>query len=715
MIIFLLLIVLAVLAAPYLYVSHVRGELEALINQLTRRLDAMDERLQSASRVMPAAPARVDSAPPRPQASMVVTSTAPMVTPRVERQEASHEPSRPLQESSDSLEAEIGSRWLLYVGVLALVVGAAYFQKLAIESGWIGERARVIEGIVAGVALVAGGRWFIKRGYELYGQIIAGGGVAVLYVSVYAAATLYELLGRGAAFAALCAVTSLAAALADRYRSQGLAVMAVGGGFLTPFLLPSESDAQVALFTYDGVLIAGTMYLAHRRVWPLLNVASYVLTQLTVIAWAGAFYAPEKYLVTEAYLTIFCAMFLYILYEIRRANAPAAQAAQAVLWTAPVVYYVGSLLVLWSHSIPLLVFLSVVATIGAALAPRGWAPVRLGVWVASAVPLLVWVRNYGDEAWLFTGLAAVAAIYAVTILSQLYLIVGTERLAEPDVAMLHLNPVASYVAAMTLVNAAYPESEGALAVGFAIWNGMMAGTLWRRRHLYALHFCALGATFLAVGIGLEFDGAARTIGWGVEGAMVAWLGMRERRPWLHAGGLVVFATAVAQLFALLVEQPADGYVVLLNSRAVCGLVLVALLYVLAALHRGEAGEGLGATPFVVGANLLTLVVLTTEINSYWHIRALADAESASRLGRELTLSISWALYATALIVVGLRRDFAPIRYLAIAVFTVTIAKVFFRDLAELQQFYRVSSIVALGVLLLVTSYLYNRSRQRLPE
>ena len=37
--------------------------------------------------------------------------------------------------------------------------------------------------------------------------------------------------------------------------------------------------------------------------------------------------------------------------------------------------------------------------------------------------------------------------------------------------------------------------------------------------------------------------------------MVGWLGMRERRPWLHAGGLVVFATAVAQLFALLVEQP----------------------------------------------------------------------------------------------------------------------------------------------------------------
>ena len=46
------------------------------------------------------------------------------------------------------------------------------------------------------------------------------------------------------------------------------------------------------------------------------------------------------------------------------------------------------------------------------------------------------------------------------------------------------------------------------------------------------------------------------------------------------------------------------------------------------------------------------------------------------------------------------------------VFALTIVKVFFRDLAELEQIYRVTSIIALGVLLLVTSYLYNRARKR---
>src|SRR5262245_34956765 len=49
-------------------------------------------------------------------------------------------------EGVDSLETRIGSRWLLYIGVVAIIVGASYFEKLAIENRWIGETARVVQG-----------------------------------------------------------------------------------------------------------------------------------------------------------------------------------------------------------------------------------------------------------------------------------------------------------------------------------------------------------------------------------------------------------------------------------------------------------------------------------------------------------------------------------------------------------------------------------------
>ena len=73
------------------------------------------------------------------------------------------------------------------------------------------------------------------------------------------------------AFALMCGVTVFGALLADRQQSQGLALMAVGGGFATPFLLPVDASALAALFSYDAIIVAGTLYLAGRRDWPFLN------------------------------------------------------------------------------------------------------------------------------------------------------------------------------------------------------------------------------------------------------------------------------------------------------------------------------------------------------------------------------------------------------------------------------------------------------------
>jgi uncharacterized membrane protein len=74
------------------------------------------------------------------------------------------------------------------------------------------------------------------------------------------------------------------------------------------------------------------------------------------------------------------------------------------------------------------------------------------------------------------------------------------------------------------------------------------------------------------------------------------------------------------------------------------------------------------------------------------------------------ISVTWAAYATGLVVIGLYRRYAPIRYFGIALFGLTILKVFFRDLADLERIYRVLSIMGLGILLLLTSYLYQRMR-----
>jgi uncharacterized membrane protein len=116
---------------------------------------------------------------------------------------------------------------------------------------------------------------------------------------------------------------------------------------------------------------------------------------------------------------------------------------------------------------------------------------------------------------------------------------------------------------------------------------------------------------------------------------------------------------------------------------------------------------------VLAANALMLLLLTSEASAYWRVHDAMTARGfevrEDQFAREMTLSITWALYATALIVAGIRKRYAPIRYLAMVIFAVTIGKVFAFDLPQLGEIYRVLSIIGLGVMLLVSSYLYHRS------
>jgi len=913
-------------------------------------------------------PARPADRRPAPQ------PVRPAATP-VSSPVAISTPPGPLARSDarDALETRIGSRWLLYIGVVAIVVGVSYFEKLAIENHWVSETARVIQGAIVGLLLVAGGLRFVRAGYRAYGQVLSGCGVAILYVSVYAAFNFYHLVSQPAAFTLMSGVTILAAWLADRQGSQGLALVAVGGGFATPFLLPTATDAEIALFGYQTILVAGTMLLSRRRDWPTLNVVAYAFTVLTVAGWAARFYSPSKYIPTELFLTVFCAMFLFILREGRLSRHPSAPAERAILWTAPFAYYFASLAILSGHSSALLIYLAILSLVGTIVSVRAGSWLRLAFWLAVAAPLLLWSVAHGGRIWLAAGLAVWTAVYILNLAGLLEAtLVEGRRLIAPDIILLHVNGLAAYAGAYLLIEPVHAAANAPIAAGLALIHGTLGYVTWSRRREEALHFLALAVTLLTIAIALQFEGAWIISAWAAEGAVVIWLGLRERRPWLRIGGLVLFAEAIRRLIALQFSDPPvgqmllfngrtacgafvialtylltiayhrldtparratptgiglvtakllalallaseivaywtihtpppfepgsqlvgaglvvgtvtmwlgierrqewmrgvggavialsafsllsmqleaapPGYVTLLNGRAAAGVFAVAILYGLAALHRRlgahlkdlavnlavlitaasllslsfltseidafwaargaadvwsiareglqaiawasvggfliwrglssrrawvraiggailsiailrllrvqfaealpsdivvanarvvasvvvvallyglarlyrDAGEAIEAryaphTILRLAANALTLTLLTSEITAYWHVNDMrhvsAFASANSHFAREMMLSITWALYATLLIVVGLKRRYAPIRYFAMAVFVITIVKVFAIDLAELDRIYRVLSVVGLGVTLLVTSYLYQRSR-----
>jgi len=68
-------------------------------------------------------------------------------------------------EAQGSLESRIGSQWFNRVGILAVLIGMAWFLKFAIDNHWIGPLGRVLIGLVAGGALIAWSERFRNHGY----------------------------------------------------------------------------------------------------------------------------------------------------------------------------------------------------------------------------------------------------------------------------------------------------------------------------------------------------------------------------------------------------------------------------------------------------------------------------------------------------------------------------------------------------------------------
>ena len=89
-------------------------------------------------------------------------------------------------------------------------------------------------GIAASViSLLAGDRVW-RRGQTIFAQGVIGLGIALLYLSIYAAAMLYQLIPPSLAFVAMGGITGGAVGLAVLYNSQAIAVLVLAGGYLTP-------------------------------------------------------------------------------------------------------------------------------------------------------------------------------------------------------------------------------------------------------------------------------------------------------------------------------------------------------------------------------------------------------------------------------------------------------------------------------------------------
>ena len=701
-------------------VEHLRARIGQL--ELDRRI--------SAPPLIPAAPAAASAPPvsvpatPGPDLSTPVRQPTPVSasSPATSSIEAESAPPLPWPTAAstlprgadvaapDDLEARVGGRWLLYVGIATLLIGVSFFLKYAFENQWIDERGRVAFGVLAGLALITAG-WRMARQLPAFGLALTGTGLATLYLSIYAALDFYALISAGTAFVLMGAITVLATVLADRAGAQALAMIAAAGGYGTPFLITSADPSAPLLFSYDLLLGAGVLVLTQRHRWLALPVLAYLLTVTTIIAWADAHYTASQWAVVLGFLTAFCVLFIELLRFVRRLDGSDATVIAAVLWTAPAVYHVSAVAITFDHPPALHVYLLVATAVAILLSTKvesGW--LRLPMLLAAYLPLFAYLDVPAGPSWLWPNMVtaiAIAGMHLVAVVDRATRDEGP-RLGTGDLVAMHATMIGLYGLLAQMLASPFPDWPGGAAAALALVSSGLWFFFERRAPLAALNAAGLAFTLVAIALAAQFEGRVVVIGWAVEGAVAAWFGVRAANVPFRLGGLVLFALAVGRL--------ADGYFIadatqsaLINDRTAATAVLVVLAYVLAR-HWRRHQEWLRTEQVIpvvlhVTATVFTMMWMSGEISLYWDTRR---AEPQARLSEELVRSLSWGLYGSALVVVGMWRSLVSLRWLGILVIGLTVLKVFFVDLSELGGIYRVIGFLVVGVLLVAVSYLYQR-------
>ena len=216
--------------------------------------------------------------------------------------------------SETNFEKYIGENLFGKIGILIFIIGIGFFVKYAIDQNWINETARTLMGYAVGAGMLVLAERLHKR-YHTFSSLLAGGAFGIYYLITAIAFHYYDLFSHTMAFVILCVTTIFMSAVSVLYDRKELAVTALVGGFIAPFIISTDSSSIISLQIYITILNIGMFCLAMYKKWAILPMVSFAFTY--IILWGttalGSFSDSEAgttYPTLFAFATLFYVIFL---------------------------------------------------------------------------------------------------------------------------------------------------------------------------------------------------------------------------------------------------------------------------------------------------------------------------------------------------------------------------------------------------------------------
>ena len=727
------------------------------ITEIQAKIKVLEQSINNETKVVP------ESKPEKEKLIAAEQNISSIVQPIAPKKEM---PAPKIKEAKPKIDLEsfIGENLISKIGILITVIGVAIGGKYAIDNDLISPLTRIILGYVLGLGLI-GIALKLKEKYNSFSAVLLSGAMAIFYFITYFAYGLYGLIPQEMAFVLMLLFTVFTVFAAIHYKKQVIAIFGLVGAYAIPFILSNDSGNVLVLFSYIAILNIGIMITAFKQYWKPLYIISFAFTWIIYLVWCFDGYSQEEHFMlalifATIFFMIFYATFLsyklirkeefnygdiillmlnsFIFYGLGYGILSDHETGKHLLgiftvFNAIIHFIVGTIIYKKSKEKEglfytvfglVLVFLTIAVPVQL---DGNWVTL---FWIGEAA-LLYWIgitKNIKMYKRMAYPLLAIAVISLFQDWDWAYDQYSTEHLM-PIFNIQFLTSIL-FVGALTFINYIYhkfsEKKTNLLSITFGVlllivtyytFSLEISNYINRLDYEFSKSIAVSETDFYYYP---RYYNDYKFI-WLFNYTLlffsiVSFLNIKKWKMRVPGNVNSIVNTIIMLIFLsgglytlselrqdYLYNQDAD-FVVSSNAillRYVSFAFLGLLIYTTYLYSKQEYTHQLLKKNFKLFLVFIILWILSSEL---LHWLDIAGVQSQYKL----SLSILWGSYALLMVGLGIWKRNKAIRVSGIVIFSITLVKLFFYDIAHLSTISKTIVFIALGILLLIISFLYNK-------
>lgn len=658
-------------------------------------------------------------------------------------------------ERNPDMEKFIGENLANKIGIGILVLGIGFFVKYAIDQEWIGVYGRVLIGILCG-GILLGLAHRMRKTFAAFSSVLVGGGIAVLYLTITIAFQEYQILPQTPAFLILVLITAFTIMLSLAYDRIELAILAILGGFGSPFMVSSGEGNYIVLFSYILILDIGMLILAYYKKWSAINVISYAFTILLFGSWLVASYDHEKAGMMTGGL-IFATLFYFTFFGMNivhniRVSSKFIPIDIFLLLSNTFLYYAAGMILLNNNSgepfmglftamigvfnfifaytlfknnkidrTILYLLIGLVLTFISLAAPVQLEGNYITLFWAAETVLLLWLSQ---KSKIF--LMKVASII-VMVLMFFSLLMDLEAVyyRSNDLAILlnkgYITSIISFVSIVLTILVLRKEADldSEILKIYKTILILMAGAVFyvanllELRHQLAYFFDHVPSVTVIIGVyNMLFVSVLLLVKNKFPSGDLFRYGITALGIFAIVGYFVVYHNAIIDSRNALIDKEASSMGFGFHYLLILLLVVIAsrCLIEIRSWTNFNKETGMVYSWFFVG---LFVFIASAELD-HTIVITLASADTLYKVleqNHKIGFPILWGIASFILIAIGLKRKQKNLRIISLTLLLLTLLKLFLWDIRGISEGGKIAAFISLGILLLVVSFMYQRLKK----